>query len=893
MRRFILPLLLVAFALVSACSGKKAPIQESPGLRAKNSMPMPRADPGYLQYLERQTMLTKSSEMARVVSGSQLAWRTSASIDSPDELLTYADAWLAVHPLTLLTSSRQTTFDQLADSSIWATLREVGVKGLYVAPVAGSGALWARGGSVAPKGLATGEDIVQYDFSAAAGGESNYRRLMSSVIDHTAVLGSDLVPAATGIGPDFYLAARNMREYPGIYCMVEVPSELWKDLPAAASEWETAALNAEQASALNAKGILPVAMRDEVSALASRGGWAATGEVRGIDGNPRRWVYRYYENPSFAVLNWEDPSQSAHRILSGSAVRQVGVLGQALIGLRFEAFQGLEAAPKTRDAARAFSAEPALSAAQSMSREIRRYGGWSWLRDDDLPLAIAKEFLRYGADYVYDNAFTPAAEHALLTGDATLARFMADELLRLGIDARRLVHTTPAQEGINYNLPHLTYLAGHDGSKEAVAFRDSIHDSLRAGLHDMSPSPLKDNVLYSTGAGLAAMALGLSPYDVPKDQTEEVAKGHALLIFFKAMQPGALMLSGQDLAGVLPLSWKSSVNSPDLWNVADACRGAYALTSAAASLVVSPQGVARAKSIYPVPDTQVHQEGSFLRNIGRFLRMRSQTGIAKGGLAARPATRGQGSIALLTRLPDEKSYVLSVCNFGRDTVTEHISLGKVPGIRQAMDRVTPLTQGGGFSAGGSEISVTLGPWQGKALLLGGGPDSAGKKEPADAPERMPPPEIPPVPAAKAESPATKAESPSAPQAPPAAPTPQADPSAAPDAPAPLAPDMAVPAPYTTAPSPKEASPVPAPPAAVPAAPARGSVPDRTSALPERETSPPAQDAPGPSPADFSTAANRPPQESVDSQSTDPRLEPERTSPEERRESARKKNEGKQ
>ncbi len=731
----ILFLLFCVITLLPGCQGGSASRtgsdqSDTTSAALSSSSPISRADPGQLQFLERQTMLRKSQEMAKVVSGSQLAWRTSASVGSPDEMLGYADTWLSVHPLMLLTSGRRPVFDQLGDSSIWAVLREAGIKGLYVAPASGSGSLWAY----SAKGDPTGEDIVQYDFSAQAGKESNYRRLMSTVIDHSALLGSDIVPAATGLGPDFFLASRNIRDFPGIYCMVEVPHELWNQLPATSSEWATVVLSPHQVAALNAKGILPKAMRDEFSPLARRGGWAATGEVRGIDGNLRRWVYRYYGSPGYAVLNWEDPSQAAHRILSGSAVRQVGMLGQALLGLHFEPFQGLEAASKNSSGKFAFSIEPALSAAQSMSREIRRYGGWSWLRDDDLPLTAVNEFMRHGTDYVFDSAFSPAAEHALLTGDTTLARFMADELLRLNVDTRRLVHTTPTQDGINYALPHLSYLAFQSQKGDAEAFKKSILDAMRASVSAQTPLPVQNDILYTTGPGLAAFALKLPPADVPKEQWAAVSKGHSLLIFFKAMQPGALMLSGQDLAGTLPLAWQSMVTSPDNWKVSDTSRGTYALTSMANDIIVSQQGMPKAKQIYPAPDEQVHKEGSFLRSVGSFLRVRSETGISKGTLIARPATKGQGSIALLTQMPGSDSYLLSVCNFSRSPVTEHISLGNIPKISSALSRLTPVTPASqGFSASGTGLSVSLGPWEGKAVFIGGKPGKTAGVS-SDAPE---------------------------------------------------------------------------------------------------------------------------------------------------------------
>lgn len=709
------------------CSCARAPHKYDPNPNPPSGdahMPMPRADPVHLQYLERQSMLGKSYTMAQVVSGSELAWRASASAGTPDAMLQYADNWLYVHPVTLLSSSRSPAFVQLSSPTTWTVLRETGIRGLYVAPIQGDGSLWAK----EKRRTHSGDDVVTYDFSRAAGSEAQYRRLMSAVIDDNGLLGSDLIPAATGLGPDFFLAATGVREYPGIYCMVEIPEKHWPHLPAASSEWEGAALGREQVEALNGIGLLPKAMLDELSPYSRMGGWAATGEVRGVDGNHHRWVYRYYKSPGYAVLNWEDPSRTAHRILSGSAVRQVGLQGQALLGLRFEAFQGLDAAGEAGGSLG--GVEPALTAAQSMSREIRRYGGWSWVRNEDLSLTNLRDFLYSGTDFIFDSVFSPAAEHALLTGDASLARFMADEALRLQIDMRRLVRATPAQDGVNYSLPHLAYLAAGPGGEKAASFRRSIQQAMRAAARS-APAPVAENRLYTTAAGLAAMAL-------ETHDAKEIARGHALLLFFRAMQPGVMMVSGQDLVGLLPLPWQSVVSSPDSWNVADASRGSYGLTALADSRSIGAQGLPKAPSLHPTPDVQVHQPGSFLREIGGFLKARTRYGIARGTLAGRPATGGKGAIALLTRLPDNTGYLLSVCNFSRRAVTETISLADFPDV--TIHNITAIATGGSHTVSGRNVTVKLGPWQGRALLMNHSPSAA------NSPEKTPGEEVTPIPA---------------------------------------------------------------------------------------------------------------------------------------------------
>jgi hypothetical protein len=227
-------------------------------------------------------------------------------------------------------------------------------------------------------------------------------------------------------------------------------------------------------------------------------------------------------------------------------------------------------------------------------------------------------------------------------------------------------------------------------------------------------SPLvQNNYLYATAPGLAALALDATSLKEAQARIEEIEKGHSLLIFFKAMQPGVLMLAGQDLSGVLPLQWGGGKVQPPA-----SSRGGYGLTSTAAGLPVTMQGIPRAPQLYPTPDMQVFMRDSFMQRIGPILQARTRYGIAKGSLVARPDTQGTGSIALVTRLPDGSGFLLSVCNFSREPVMESISLAGIPGIGSLLFRVSLIGLGGSHKVTGAEtVAVSLGPWEGRALLL--------------------------------------------------------------------------------------------------------------------------------------------------------------------------------
>lgn len=708
---FLVLILAVSLSL-TACGGGGGKTRSDRIPTASDIFDGPRPNPGVLQQFERRSMLFNARDHARIVSGSHLVLRSTGSSSDPSELLLFADTWLYVNPLTLLVGGRRSTFDHLTDTTINTVMREIGAKGIYVAPTRGSGSLWAFN----KNGTVTGEDVVTFDFSVAAGDENQYGRFINTAMDNQFVIGMDMVPSFTGLGPDFFLAACNVREYPGVYCMIEIPQAMWPSLPMVSSRWEGVALDLENLTALSSKGILPAAMLSELSPLSRKTGWAATNEIPGVDGTKRRWVYRYFEKTDQPVLNWEDPSQAAHRIFSGSAVLQTGLQGQSLVGLRFEAFQGLEAAPPNPEPSDYFSIEPALSAAQSMGREIRRCGGWSWLRDSNLTLPALADFLNAETDLVYDSVFSPATEHALLTGDASLLRYMADQLLASRLDTRRLVHAMPDENGLTYALPHVSYMASVMLSQEAEGLRTKTLFEARSLADLQSPSPFSGGVLYTTSAGVAALAFGLSPEEVPQNLVHEISRGHSLMIFFRAMQPGVLMLSGQDLVGALPLSWRRMVDSPDKWDVEKYTRGAYALSSLTASVVVTPLGMAKTTSLYGPADVQIHKPDSFMVSIGKFLRERAEVRISNGVLVARPDTEGKGTIALATALENDGGLVLTVCNFSREKVKENISLAGVPGFKSGPVRT--LGGNGQYSVRGSSVFVELGPWEGRAILIG-------------------------------------------------------------------------------------------------------------------------------------------------------------------------------
>jgi trehalose synthase len=731
-----LALLLALF--LSGCAGPPA---KQKSLLLPQGPSVTRADPGYMQWLEKQSLLGAGAESTRVVSGSQLGWRAPSLPPDPDNLLRAADTWLLVHPMALIADGTPSAFAILAQPRVLELLRRTGVRGLYVTPAGGAGAIWAYDRSA----TLTGDDTIQHAFSEAAGTDDEYTRLRRMADGNRLLLGTDIISAATGMGPDFFLAARNVRDYPGAYCLVEIPRDLWPYLPVCESEWQARPLTRAQHDMLAEKGLLPVALARDLLSWARPGGWAVTGEVRGADGTLRRWAYRHAGRYDMPVLHWDDPSAAARRILSSSIIQQIGLRGMALTGFRVEPLTGLDPQPRAAygEPGPAHALEPAPSAALALGRETRRYGGWTWQRDR-LPLPLLARTLHESADVAEDTVTSPAAEHALLTGDARPLRALLDDALRLGIDMRRLVHATPGPEGVDYALPQLAPGMLPPGAAAGDGL-PGLADDMRSAMRTRaslwaSTMPLggAGDLLPVTGAGLAALGAGFGHADAAKpDARDEIRKGHQALVFFKAMQPGLLVLHGQDLAGALPLDWHSMADSEERWDPALAPRGAYALYRTARTTVLTKQGMPRAPMAYPSPDEQLHDPHSFLNGVHAITAMRERTGIAAGRVAARLRTQGRGSVALAVELPGGRGMVVAVTNFGREAVTERLDMGATPKLLELFGSGNPavdLEEGAPVPLEGGRMVLRLEPWETRAILVGRDAKSIGAATAAEQPK---------------------------------------------------------------------------------------------------------------------------------------------------------------
>lgn len=396
----------------------------------RHKVNLPRIDPGHIQWLERQSLMGGTQELTRQVSGSERLWLNSGGRQTSDLLLATAPNWLAVNP-HLVASSPGHVFQSIATSPLLDKLVGAGIDGVFLAPTGERSDVWTSTAVDSPVSL-LGHNISALRFDAQLGTDKDFDHLANGLEDRHLQLGGLLVPVATGLGPDFMLQARGAARFEGMYAMLNVPREYWGLLPPNGDEWDCKALDTAQLKQLHEAGVLPQAILRDTLDWTSAGGWASTGEVRGVDGNTRRWLYRYAGHVLRPVLLWQDPSGQARRVTSASVIRHTGLQRQTLAGLSMEPLLGLEAGNEVDALA------PGFNAIAQLGMEIHRYGGWS-LNADAIPPSLWPQLLTEGLDFCVDDALPVAATATLANGNTAPLITLLQSSITQGIPQKRMV----------------------------------------------------------------------------------------------------------------------------------------------------------------------------------------------------------------------------------------------------------------------------------------------------------------------------------------------------------------------------------------------------------------------------------------------------------------------
>ena len=644
-----LPAVLPAFALLpvlllGGCLDMRTPVTEAVSAQAPT---LPRAHPGYVQWLRRQSLLEQAQAYAAQVSGTPRQWARPADAARISRLLAAAGVWLRLASSSLETDG--SALSALAGTQTLSMLRGMGVEGLLLSPLAESGGQWHERPT-------DGRDEISFAPAPGTGTDKELDRLTTAAERAGILTGGSLLPLATGFGPDFFLAARHAPEFTGLYVMLEVPPAFRAPLPPAQEPLALATLTPAQMQQWHGAGLLP----PEDSAD-GRCGWAVTGPFTGVDGNERRWLYRWQDSPLRPVLHWSDPSRRAAAIFSAAIIRHTGFRRQTLAMF--------DAAPlfSSRQAMQDFASSEAAAFCNTVARENRNCGGWTLL-DTDVPPALLPAVLAAGTDFVRDSAATPAAVVALLTGDTAPLRAALEAQLQAGTDQRRLARILPGAEGMT--LP-LSPAVLRDGLPGLAAWQ---HYGL-----------FSNGRLHATGATLAALAAGLSPAEAPRPAAlAGILRRHTLLTAFCAGLPGLLVPQGADIRGALNVAGIASPHAPGL-----SASRRWRWEGAAADAALPA-----ARLCYPSISHQRSDPASYASVLGRLGTLRRQYGIAEATVECLPDAP-PGCIAVLLCLPDGR-HLLNAANFTPESRT--LPLTPTTGSAVLFGRHAALTDNSGHAA---------------------------------------------------------------------------------------------------------------------------------------------------------------------------------------------------
>jgi trehalose synthase len=686
--------------------------------------------PEYIQFLERNSMLFQADEMDERISGMGIQWRQDFGRPEPEQLVKTASVWMLHYPGSVITRKGVSVIGEWADPQFWTVNRNVGIDLLHTNPTQRAGGI--RGTEFTPT-IDGWFDRISLDIAPEFGTEEEFRRMAVNAEQQGAIIAGDLVPLHTGLGPDFRLAERAYKDYPGMFDMVEIREQDWGLLPQINDPWGTALVPNEAAVELKQKGYIPglIDSADAASGANDWSGWSATPAIVGVDGKTRRWVYLHVFKPGQPTLNWLDPTYAAHRVQFGDTARNILERGVRVLRLDANTFLGLEP-QRGSDRASHYLTPLANVSTTDIAFMARKIGGWSY-QEFAAPLAQLKQFAPNGPDLSYDFFTRAEVLYGLINGDALPLRLAHHFLLDAGIQARTLIHDLQNHDEITFQLFEL---GAHDdfqyegqtlnGKRLKEQILKNMRSTVGAVPYNRLYRPEQDGVA-TTYAGFIAPALGIQdPYDATPEQVALIQRGHLLVAHANAMIPGVFALAAWDLVGALPIPAESIPNNltaGDDWRWIN--RGGVDLLGANPDAKTSAFGLPKAQALYGPLSQQLQDPKSFGSQLKVMLAARKQYRIHEGVINLVPNVGKPGVAVLVMSLPDNGGLAITALNYGRGSASAEVDLTQVPpGIpatsiagQTARDIVAEQNAGVVSSAG--RLTVQLEPLSGRTIVVRG------------------------------------------------------------------------------------------------------------------------------------------------------------------------------
>jgi len=677
-------------------------------------------DNSYIQWLVEQSMLHAARERARLYAGQARLWQRPYAQARPRDASAIASVWFTAYPAAIITPEGSSVLEALGDDRLWSALSELGVQGIHNGPMKRSGGL--RGREFTPT-IDGNFDRISFDIDPALGTEEQMLQLSRVAAAHNAIVIDDIVPAHTGKGADFRLAEMAYGDYPGLYHMVEIREEDWELLPEVPPERDAVNLEPPVVDRLKEKHYIVGQLQRVIffEPGIKDTDWSVTGEITGVDGKVRRWVYLHYFKEGQPSLNWLDPTFAAQQLIIGDALHAIDVAGARVLRLDANGFLGVE----RRAEGTAWSEGHPLSVTgnQLLAGAIRKAGGFSF-QELNLTIDDIAAMSHGGADLSYDFITRPAYHHALLTGDTEFLRMMLREVHAFGIDPASLIHALQNHDELTLELVHFWTLHAYDhyhykgqtlpGGHLRELIREELYERL-TGEH--APYNLKfvTNGVACTTASVIAAALNIRDLNaIGPAEVEQIQRLHILLVMFNAMQPGVFALSGWDLVGALPLPAEQVEHLMGDGDTRWINRGAYDLAELAPDTAVSAEGLPKARSLYGSLVQQLQETGSFACQLKRILSVRQAYDIAGSKQILIPDVQAPGLLIMVHELPAGKGVQITALNFSAETISETVCLpGVAPG--PVVDIIHESVEGD--LTDNCELQINLDPYEGLALRV--------------------------------------------------------------------------------------------------------------------------------------------------------------------------------
>jgi trehalose synthase len=689
-----------------------------------------RPDTDYVQWLEERSMLFQARQQARSISGDGAQWRHAYGSPQPREAVKAASVWLLDYPGSVITPPGKSVIATWGDAGLWQALELIGIDLLHTGPIKQAGGIQDREHTPTLDGWF---DPISIEIDPELGTDDEYRRLVRTAADHGASIAGDLVPLHTGMGADFRLGELGFKDYPGLYTMVEIRREDWELLPAVDRPWGAEVVPKNAVEQLHEKGYVPglINSNDATPKARELSGWSATGEIVGVDGKTRRWVFLHYFKKEQPALNWLDPSFAAQRAVSGDIVKSVHSLGARVMRLDAVPFLGIEPQPG-ESLTFHFKHPLAVQGTNSLAFLIRKLGGFSF-HELNIPLQELKAFTEHGPDLSYDFFTRAQCLHAMLMQDATMLRQAFQFLLDADVQPIALVHDLQNHDEITYQLTELDgrgdelfQINGEQVSGRQL--RERMLREMRAKVtgerapHNKLYRPERDGVA-TTFPGYIAAALDIrDPYRASRAEVEQIKHAHLLLAAANAMQPGVFSLSSWDLVGALPISEQSVAERVADGDYRWINRGGVDLMGANPDEKQSALRIERAVALYGSLAEQLRDSSSFAQRLGRMLAARKKYRIAEAELVEVPEVSNKACCVLLLRVPGRYRGAITALNFSRQEVEEQIDVSGLSDdneVRAMKGEVFDILTGqklGSVPASG-RMMVKLPALSGKTLVI--------------------------------------------------------------------------------------------------------------------------------------------------------------------------------